>query len=282
MSRSTLLKVRRLAVKAGPILADIEGRIRELRKPFAVAHLLRLIAVFKYGKPQIVEPLANAYCRALSTFKGNEDLALREVLNTINKEPHPASSTAKSNLEEISPKISAQLRNVPAWLLWFCAAQYSTALLGIDVPPIPRIASKLKPNDLDEHAWPFLPTGRLQLRSILSPYSSVSTTTHKERLKYLELLEKSGAELTRNECRFMQEFEERDSSEADLARTERPDQTQLAAELDINIRPVTSPIILQLASGSIVQWEGQRALILAASLIELSERTRSSGGRRSQ
>jgi hypothetical protein len=80
----------------------------------------------------------------------------------------------------------------------------------------------------------------------------------------------------------MQEFEERDSSEADLARTERPDQTQLAAELDINIRPVTSPIILQLASGSIVQWEGQRALILAASLIELSERTRSSGGRRSQ
>src|SRR6266849_911847 len=120
MSRYTLRRIRRLRAEAAPIIAELERRKSDWTKSLpslAENHLLRIIAVFQYGDPQIDEALALAYRRALSKLGGDEAIALLRLRRILETEP-PAG--------DIKSKISTRIRQVPDWLCYFCFARVST------------------------------------------------------------------------------------------------------------------------------------------------------------
>jgi hypothetical protein len=113
-------------------------------------HLLRIIAVFRYGEPRIDEPLASAYSRALSKLGINDAAAPSHVRGILEREP-PAG--------DIKSKISTWIQELPDWLLHLCRAHLSMSVLGIKHPPFSESVFELKLAERDKNAWPDLPQG---------------------------------------------------------------------------------------------------------------------------
>ena len=70
MSRATLRRIQRLTAEAAPAIAELARR-REFKSEkgkWAQSHLLALVAISRYGEPRIVEPLHDAYERALKAL----------------------------------------------------------------------------------------------------------------------------------------------------------------------------------------------------------------------
>jgi hypothetical protein len=148
----------RLAADAGPFLAALERGKREwedLLPARAEDHLLRIIAVFRYGDPRIDEPLADAYSRALSKLGTNDAAAPSHVRGILETEP-PAG--------DIKSKISSRIQELPDWLLYFCFANVSMNLLGIHRQRLSESVLELKLAKSDQNVWPNLPQGVLERR----------------------------------------------------------------------------------------------------------------------
>ena len=201
MSRSTLRRVRRLKADHAHTIAEYERRKKEweeLRPSLAVDHLLRIIVVFQYGDPRIDEPLALATHRALSKLGclKAERVALWRVRDILEAEP-PAG--------DIKSKISARVRQMPDWLLYLCAAFFSTNALGIEAPPRPKSASELKLSPSDCKAWPFLPQGVLVPRG-KRERSFLDEMSVEEHLEHLDILQRPEEKRTRRERRFLDDI----------------------------------------------------------------------------
>jgi hypothetical protein len=213
MSRSTLRRIRRLKADYAPIIAEYERLKKEWKESLpskAEDHLLRIIALFEYGDPRIDEPLDLAYRRALTKLGTPEGVALVRLRENLEREP-PAG--------DIKTKISARLRQIPNWLIYFCSVKVSMDVLGIKGPALPKkYVLNLKVPKSDRDAWPFLPQGVLEPRrdQILGKrfYSTMSrfysTMSLEELWTYIEIRRRPEEEWTRHEHRFVHAMFDRD------------------------------------------------------------------------
>ena len=207
MSRSTLRAIRRLKAAHAPIIEEYERRRREWRESvlprWAEEHLLRVIAVFQYGEPQIDEPLAESYSRALSKLGHSEQAALARVRQLVEREPPPG---------DIRSKIVARIQQAPDWLRFLCRARRSIQLLDIEASPYPEIMFELlEVSKSDRDRWPLLPQGVLEPRPPRDPDDFLNKMSLEELLAYAEIHERPEEEWTRHEHRFVHAMMSRDT-----------------------------------------------------------------------
>ena len=220
MSRSTLRKVRRLKAVTAPLIADLDRRKSEWEEslPFlALGHLLRIIAVFQYGQPQIDEPLARAYSRALSKLGGHEAFALLQLRKMLEEDPFDGRSKSK---------LSNLLQEIPEWLLNFCEAYISMNLLGLEHPQWSESVSELTLAKSDKNAWPYLPQGVPERRH----KGRNLAISLEESKNYLDISRKPQEEWTRHERRFIREIRARALSKNGM--TESKQKEQVVDDLD--------------------------------------------------
>jgi hypothetical protein len=161
-----------------------------------------MILVFRYGEPDIEEPLALAYDRALSKLGSTEKMSLIVLRGTLEREP-PAG--------DVKSKISTWVRQVPEWLRYFCLANVSMRLLGLEDPPLSERCSKFRHATSDGSAWPLLPQGLLEpRRDYGEQYRFVDEMSSEDLHSYLEIREKPEHEWTRHEHRFIREIQDRE------------------------------------------------------------------------
>jgi len=173
-----LKQISRLKVRAAPLIAErnrIEKIWREKVVPrLAEEHLLRVILVYRYGKPRIDEPLARAHKRGLLKLGVDEGAAVNEMRRILKEEsargkyqvPYVA-VTAESirrlrAQNDIKPQISKWVGQMPDWLRHLCVADISMVVLGLQPPKSALDVLKLWPTDSDFSAWPLLPQGKLE------------------------------------------------------------------------------------------------------------------------
>jgi hypothetical protein len=219
MSRS-LRTIRRLRAAVAEL--DRYERELEIRFPrLAEDHLLRVITVFRYGDPQIAEPLELAYGRGLAHLAGmvrpypgrratpiTEAIALEHLAGILEREG-PA--------DDLRSEISASVRQMPDWLRHLCETNFSMTILGLDVLPRSNDVLKLQRKKSDWYAWPHLP------REMLEPsldhgerYRFMKEMSWEERFAFRSILERPEQEWTRREHRFIVEMLNRDSSGHEL------------------------------------------------------------------
>jgi len=212
MSRFTLRRIRRLRADAAPVIAELGRRRRDWANSLprlAEDHLLSVIIVFRYGEPGTVEPLALAYRRALSNLAGNEQWPLPDLRAV----PHlRAVLEAEPPAGDIKSKISTSVRQMPDWLRYFCRANLSMRLLGLEAPPLPKRLIKLfQPSEADEKAWPLLPQGILEPRRDDGEQDRFwNEMSREEQTFYLAIWVKPENQRTRRERRSLRELNARD------------------------------------------------------------------------
>jgi hypothetical protein len=178
-----------------------------------------VIAVFRYGKPQIDEPLADAYDRAILELKRitgesrdnwqETELAVLDGLRWILESESPDDS------DDIKSKLSAQVRQMPDWLRYLCATNFSMNILGLETLS-DDLLSRLRRAKSDRHFWPHLPQGILEpQRDYGEQNRFMEKMSLEELMAYTWILEKPEDEWTRHQHRFIEEMDARDASTHD-------------------------------------------------------------------
>jgi hypothetical protein len=153
-----LRQVRRLKAEAAPLIAERNRRekywLEKVVPPLAEEHLLRVILVFRYGKPRIDEPLALAHERALSKLGIDEASSIKHVRRILEKE---------SPNGDFKSEFCTWVGQMPDWLRYLCVANISMNILKLEVPLPPlSLLHKLSLTTSDMDAWPLLPQGMLE------------------------------------------------------------------------------------------------------------------------
>ena len=151
---------------------------------------------FRYGEPQIEEPLALAYRRALSKLGLNRLSSLNHIRRVLEQEP-PAG--------DIKAKIFKSVRPMPYWLRYRCCVDLSMKLLGLEIPPLPKKAFKSAPTKSDREAWQLPPQSMFKPRSDYDEnYRFVNRPSTTELIRFLRILEKPEDHWTWREHKFFE------------------------------------------------------------------------------
>jgi hypothetical protein len=222
MSLAKLRQIRRLKARAAPVIAERDRRIKERTESLpsvAEEHLLRVILVFRYGEPQIDEPLSLAYCRALS--KMNDPSKIVTPLSVIkgkgNSSSYPIDSMALNDFrtilereppdEDIQQKISTWVKQMPDWLRHLCDTGVSMKVLKLESPPPGQDKRKFYRTKSDRRAWPMLPQGMLKPHTYYDEDDRfIKQMSPEEAMAFIRIYEKPEEEWTRRERRFIDEM----------------------------------------------------------------------------
>jgi hypothetical protein len=181
-------------------------------------HLVRVITVFRYGKPLIDEPLALAHSRALSSVAADwfakrsrrierpKSVPIKKlfiyVRELLASEP-PAC--------DIKSTISTCVKQMPDWLRYLCNTNFSMSLLELEAAPLSEDVLKLQPKKSDRFEWPFLPRGILEPRSDhVEQLRFVNEMSDEENFSFIRIWQKPEREWTRQERRFVKNMFARD------------------------------------------------------------------------
>jgi hypothetical protein len=221
MRQSALRRMRRLRALAETVIAKQRWYGNYL-PDLAEEHLLRVIAVFRFGDPRIDEPLGRAYRRACSHLAERLCLEIKRFPQYRTKHRGLNEADVFSHLRRLLRSESASgdiksefctcVSRMPDWLRHLCFVEHSMEILGLEATPLSEDMRKLRPNGTDWAAWPRLPEGILepcpedgeQRRSFLDEMSP------EEQTSFLSIMHKPLHELTRHEHRFVREMYDRE------------------------------------------------------------------------
>jgi hypothetical protein len=188
ISRRRLSRLEKLVASAVAERKRREPEKAAWRRQAALDHATKLVTLILYGDPQIEEPLAIAWKRALDRLGlGN---APQEVL------PYRLRAVvADLPGDTENAKIAGVLNSAPSWLLKFCRAGLDCFVLGFELPKSSKPAPEYGRGGLHEarDAWPDLPTGTMGAGRPI-PKPNPMRTLSAEELIDLIALEKSGEE----------------------------------------------------------------------------------------
>jgi len=153
-----LRQIRSLKAEAVPLIAERNRREKNWQEKVvprhAEEHLLRVILVFRYGRPRIDKPLALAHERALSKLGIDEASSVKHVRKILKKESPDG---------DIESEFCTWVGQMPDWLRYLCVANISMIVLKLEVPLLPlSLFHKLSLTTSDMDAWPLLPRGMLE------------------------------------------------------------------------------------------------------------------------
>jgi hypothetical protein len=159
MNLTTRRRLSRLEKRVASVVAERKRREPEVmawRRRAALYHATKLVTLILHGDPQIDEPLAIAWERALAHLglSGTPQELLHSRLRAV-LEDLPGDT-------EIA-KFAHIFRSAPSWLLDFCDASLDCFVLGIELPKSSEPAPEYGRDGLREAnaAWPDLPTGTI-------------------------------------------------------------------------------------------------------------------------
>jgi hypothetical protein len=159
LNLTTRRRLSRLEKRVASVVAERKRREPEVmawRRRAALYHATKLVTLILHGDPQIDEPLAIAWERALAHLglSGTPQELLHSRLRAV-LEDLPGDT-------EIA-KFAHIFRSAPSWLLDFCFASIDCLLLGIELPkssePAPQYGHDGHRDAWD--SWPDLPTGTI-------------------------------------------------------------------------------------------------------------------------
>src|SRR5262249_6707596 len=158
MSRITRRRLSRLEKRLASEVAERKRREPELmarRRQDALYHATKLVTLILHGHPQIDEPLAIAWERALG------HLGLSGTPQELFYRLRAAFADLPGDTE--IAKFAHVFRSAPSWLLDFCDASLDCFLLGIELPKSSEPAPEYGRDGLREadDAWPDLPKGTI-------------------------------------------------------------------------------------------------------------------------
>ena len=152
----------------------------------AVLHATVLAFLIRHGKPKIEEPLSNA-CQRVSESKVWK--AFRDEHFPSPPAPHryarvrpgrPFEPYSRDSVVVIGEylrhlvissfpgvdekaKLNAVFRSAPPWLLWFTFADYTAAVLGLELPDLSRVTCFARSREAFDNWWG-LPRGSFEKR----------------------------------------------------------------------------------------------------------------------
>jgi hypothetical protein len=137
---------------------------RRQREPLELAwqrqaardHAAKLVALILHGDPEIEEPLAIAWDRAL------DYLGLKEVHQAHLPDRLRAAVLATLPGDTENAKFAGVFYSAPSWLLSFCMARLDGFVLGFELPKDSEPALRCGRDGLREmRSWPDLPSGTI-------------------------------------------------------------------------------------------------------------------------
>ena len=188
MYRARSRQIARLEKLAVPYFAKksaIERRWQDIRCG-AVAHATVLAFLIRYGKPRFGEPLSVA-CQRVTESKAWKDFRDRffptpkplhpngRVRRGRSFEPYnrntvlitgwPLRHLVISSFPGVNEKakLNAVFKAAPPWLLWFTFADYTAAVLGLELPDLSRVTCFARSRDAFDNWWG-LPRGSFERR----------------------------------------------------------------------------------------------------------------------
>ena len=158
MNLITRRRLSRLEKRAASAVAERKRREPERaarRREAALYHATKLVTLILHGDPQIDEPLAIAWERALA------HLGLSGTPQEIFCRLRAVVAALPGDTE--NAKIARVLSSAPSWLLDFCAASLDCYVLGVELPKSSEPESQYGRDGLREarDSWPDLPTGTI-------------------------------------------------------------------------------------------------------------------------
>jgi hypothetical protein len=149
----------RLEKRVASVVAERKRREPEVmawRRQAALDHATKLAMLILHGDPQIDEPLAIAWERALG------HLGLSDTPQELLYYRLRAALADLPGDTEIA-KFAHIFRSAPSWLLGFCDASLDCFVLGIELPKSSEPAPEYGRDGLREanDAWPDLPKGTI-------------------------------------------------------------------------------------------------------------------------
>jgi hypothetical protein len=191
MNLITRRRLSRLEKRVASVVAERKRREPEVmawRRQAALDHATKLATLIVHGDPQIDEPLAIAWERALGHL---------ELSGTPQELLYYRLRAALAGLPgdtEIA-KFAHTFRSAPSWLLGFCTASVDCSVLGIDLPKSSEPEPQYGRDGLREarDSWPDLPTGKIGAGRPI-PNSNPPRTLSAEDIFDLDRLRESGEE----------------------------------------------------------------------------------------
>src|SRR5262249_7480187 len=191
MSRITRRRLSRLEKRVASEVAERKRREPELmarRRQDALYHATKLVTLILHGHPQIDEPLAIAWERALGHLglSGTRQELLYDRLRTVLAELPGDTEIAK---------FAHVFRSAPSWLLHFCIVSLDCYLLGIELPKSSEPTPAYGRDGLREAsgAWPDLPKGTIGAGRPIPKPNPMRALSPEETIDLIRLLD-SGEE----------------------------------------------------------------------------------------
>jgi hypothetical protein len=147
----------------------------------AVGHATVLAFLLRYGEPKIEEPLSEA-CQRVTESEGwklfRETMPPRLKFIDVGEEeftPHDRASVMEigevlrhlfiSTLPGVDEKakLNAIFKSAPAWLIWFTFADYTAAVLDLEVPSLSSVRGFARSREAFDRWWG-LPDGAFECR----------------------------------------------------------------------------------------------------------------------
>jgi len=148
-------RLSRLEKRVASVVAERKRREPEemaRQRQAALYHATKLVTLILHGDPQIDEPLAIAWKRAL----GHLGLSGTPREELLYYRLRAALADLPGDTE--NAKIAGVLSSAPSWLLGFCDASLDCFLLGIELP---KSSEPAPHRDGLRVSWPDLPTGTI-------------------------------------------------------------------------------------------------------------------------
>jgi hypothetical protein len=188
ISRRRLSRLEKLVASAVAERKRREPEKAAWQRQAALDHTTKLVTLILYGDPQIEEPLAIAWKRALDRLGlGNEpEEVLPDRLGAV---------VADLPGDTENPKIAGVFNSAPSWLLNFCSAWRDCFVLGFELPKSSEPAPEYGRDGLREarDAWPDLPKGTIGAGHPIPKPNPMCTLSAEEAFDLIGLL-KSGEE----------------------------------------------------------------------------------------
>jgi hypothetical protein len=146
-----------------------DGFIEFMPALYARSHSTAVVAVSRYGNPQIDEPLCHAYRRTMDELESLFKTEIAQWLEENNCSRYQLRAGAVSpgimillnESEGKDARVAADLSSVPAWLLKFTGVKRDADILGYMLPDLSRAPKLGREARKDRDRWPLLPEGTI-------------------------------------------------------------------------------------------------------------------------
>jgi hypothetical protein len=170
MTQGRRRQMSRLEKLCAPVIDEVQRQDNAFKarlKDHATLHTISLGALILYGKPNVDEPLSNAWQRCSERFPNLQLERLKifrgqifaEIVAQIVRQAVMSDLPGSTEDEKFQNLFSS----APPWLIWFTFADFTAELLGLTLPDLSSVKKFARSKAVIDN-WPAVPDGKFALR----------------------------------------------------------------------------------------------------------------------